>query len=129
MAVALKKNTESLRVNQEHITNIESKLLNMLDDSGIQYIRNGSELTLPGIISLSFDGKDGEAILHRMDLMGIIVSTGSACDSKSTEVSHVLKAIRLPNSLAKGTIRISLSKENTEVDVAKIAFALKRIIA
>lgn len=48
---------------------------------------------MPGIISLSFEGKDGEAILQRMDLMGICISTGSACDSNNTEISHVLQAI------------------------------------
>ena len=80
------------------------------------------------IISLSFDGKDGEAILHRMDLMGICISTGSACDSKNTEISHVLQALCMPESLAKGTIRISLGKNNTEEDVNAIVEALKKIL-
>lgn len=128
MAVALKKNTESLKANQDHVTSLERMLLNELDDSGIPYIRNGGELTLPGIISLSFDGKDGEAILHRMDLMGILISTGSACDSKSTEISHVLKALRLPDSLAKGTIRVSIGKDNTNGDIDAIASALRKIV-
>lgn len=60
--------------------------------------------------------------------MGICISTGSACDSKNTEISHVLQAIRLPESLAKGTIRISLGKDNTEKDVEAIAVALRKIL-
>ena len=57
--------------------------------------------------------------MHRLDLKGICVSTGSACDSKETQISHVLKAIGLEEMLAKGTIRISLSKYNTEQDVIR----------
>lgn len=128
MAAALKKNVENLEENQEHVVRLEKKLLASMNESGISYTRNGGDHTLPGIISLSFDGKDGEAILHRMDLMGISISTGSACDSKNTEISHVLQAIRLPESLAKGTIRISLGKNNTEEDVEAIALALKKIL-
>lgn len=66
--------------------------------------------------------------MHRMDLMGIAISTGSACNSKYTEISHVLQAIKLDDSLAKGTIRISLGKNNTEEDVKIIATALLKII-
>ena len=109
-------------------TDLENMLINSLNESGIPYTRNGGDHTLPGIISLSFDGKDGEAILHRMDLMGICISTGSACDSKNTEISHVLQALRMQDSFAKGTIRISLGKDNTEEDVEAIVIALKKIL-
>ena len=129
MAVALQKNVESLKDNQRYIISLEKTFLNKLNESKIKYIRNGSDRMLPGIISLSFDGKDGEAILHRMDLSGIIISTGSACDSTKTEISHVLKALQMPSSLAKGTIRISLGKENTEADITSIVSALKRIVS
>ena len=67
-------------------------------------------------------------ILHRLDLMGICISTGSACDSKNTQVSHVIKAIGVPEEYAKGTIRISLGKENTEEDIRKIIDALGTIL-
>ena len=60
--------------------------------------------------------------------MGICVSTGSACNSKDTEISHVLKAIGLEEKLARGTIRISLGKNNTLEDVEKIVSALKKIL-
>lgn len=83
---------------------------------------------LPGLISLSFPGAEGESILHRMDLMGICISTGSACNSKDTEISHVLRAIGLDEKFAKGTVRISLGKYNTEDDVEKIVKGLKRIL-
>ena len=128
MAVALKNNMEALDQNQIHVRNLERRLLFGLAQESIVFHRNGGINTLPGIISLSFDGKDGETILHRLDLMGIAISTGSACNSKNTEISHVLKAIKLENSLAKGTIRISLGKNNTEEDVDAIVAGLKKIL-
>ena len=67
-------------------------------------------------------------LLHRLDLMGISVSTGSACNSVDTEISHVLQAINLDESYAKGTIRISLGKNNTVDDVDLICSAIKKIV-
>lgn len=128
MATALKENIRCLCSNQKYILELEAKLIQLLDDSGLTYKRNGSENHLPGVISLSFPGHDGEAILHRLDLLGICISTGSACDSKNTQISHVLKAIGADTESAKGTIRISLGKSNSITDVESIADALKRII-
>jgi len=128
MAVALKNNCDALEANIKHIMHLERILIRELNEAGINYVRNGGASKLPGFVSLSFPRKDGEVILHRMDLMGIGISTGSACNSVNKEVSHVLKAIRLDESLAKGTIRISLGKYNTEEHVYKIVDALKRIV-
>ena len=71
---------------------------------------------------------NGESILHRLDLKGIYVSTGSACNSKNNQISHVLKAINLPLDFAKGTIRISLGKYNTLEDIKYIAETLSNIV-
>ncbi len=60
--------------------------------------------------------------------MGICISTGSACNSKSTEISHVLEAIDMGEELARGTIRISLGKANTAEEVEAISGALLRIV-
>ena len=76
------------------------------------------EHRLPGHISLSIPGISGEALMHVLDLKGIAVSTGAACDSRSTEISDVLKAIKLPVKLAKGTVRITFGAYNT-VDQAR----------
>lgn len=117
MAVALKKNCETIDENAEKLCRLETILLEGIH--GLDFMRNGAEKHIPGNISLSFKDKDGEALLHRLDLMGICVSTGSACDSVNTQISHVLKAIELPEEYAKGTIRISLGK-STIVDETKI---------
>ena len=128
MSKALKNNCDCLDLNQLHLRALERQLIQELDASGISYSRLGGKNTLPGLISLSFPKKDGEAILHRMDLKGICISTGSACDSKRTQVSHVLSAINLDRSLAEGTIRISLGKNNTKEDVSMIAATLISIV-
>lgn len=126
MATALKNNCDCIAENEQHILNLENLLICELEE--LDYIRNGSDKRVPGNISLSFKDRDGEALLHRLDLMGICISTGSACDSVNTQVSHVLKAIQLDDSYAKGTIRISLGKDNTEEDINAIAVALKKVL-
>lgn len=85
------------------------------------------ERRLPGHVSVSFPGLDGEALLHLLDLKGICVSTGAACNSRTTEISHVLKAIGLDERKARGTLRISLGHENMEEDVRRIASALSGV--
>lgn len=77
---------------------------------------------------MSFRGAEGEMLLHRLDLMGLCVSTGSACDSKNTQISHVLSAIHVLQEYAVGTIRISLGYENTKEEVEYIANSICKIL-
>lgn len=128
MAVALEKNCKKIEEHRKHLLNLENVLLESLRVSNLDFKRNGSSNHVPGNVSLSFKGSDGEVLLHRLDLKGICVSTGSACNSKETEISHVLKAMHVPEVYAKGTIRISLGKDNTVEEVQKITAALKSII-
>lgn len=128
MSVALKKNCSMMVENISKIRSLEKYLLTSLTATGKQFVRNGAN-TIPGIISLSFPGFDGEAILHRLDLRRICISTGSACDSKNTEISHVLRAIALDEDHAYGTIRISLGKLNTMEEVDAIVLELSKIIS
>lgn len=119
MATALSMNCSQIQKTQNHSAKMVELICSILNDAEVDYIRNGYSNGLKGTLNLSFRGKDGEAILHRLDLRGILVSTGSACDSNSVQVSHVIKAINVPDSYAKGTIRISLGKDNT-IEEAKI---------
>lgn len=128
MATALEENVTSVSENEVYLSHLEEILISKLIDSGVLFYRNGAGNHIRGNISLSFPDQSGEAIMHRLDLKGICVSTGSACDSQDTQVSHVLKAIGLEETLAKGTIRISLGKYNTEQDVMRIVQELTRIL-
>lgn len=124
MATALEYNCKRVSENLLHITSLENSLLNLLNKAGVDYVRNGDTNHIPGIISLSFQGYSGETLLHRLDLMGIIISTSSACDSTNSQITHVIREIGLNKKYAHGTIRISLSSENSLEDVEKIAAAI-----
>lgn len=128
MATALEKNCANIDKTAKHLHELETHLIGFLQKNDIEYVRNGSANRTPGNISLSFKNANGEGILHRLDLMGICVSTGSACDSKNTQVSHVLRAITLDDEYANGTIRISLGPNNTLEEVERIATCLIKIL-
>lgn len=72
------------------------------------------------VVSVSFPGVRGEVLLHTLEEKDIYVSTGSACNSKSTKTSYVLDAMGIDKKVAEGTVRISFSAMNTkqEIDVA-----------
>jgi cysteine desulfurase len=79
---------------------------------------NGHESeVLPNTLNVSFPGAEGEAILLHLDLLGISVSTGSACASGSLDPSHVLMATGLGPELAHGSIRFSFGKYSTMEEV------------
>lgn len=124
MAIALENNVKAIKENEEYVLALEEHLLNVLDNNNIPFIRNGNGKHMPGNVSLSFCGHNGETILHRMDLLGCMISTGSACDGHSDKLSHVLAAIGLSEEYAKGTVRISLSKDNTFDEVEYLAKSL-----
>lgn len=91
---------------------------------------NGSPVSrLPGNANFSFQFVEGATLLIMLDMKGICVSTGSACTSSSSESSHVLQAIGLPDDLARSSIRITIGRENTEEDIQTAADTLKEIIA
>jgi cysteine desulfurase len=128
MAVALKKNCDRMKESTRKLNDLEKILLGRLTDSGIDYIRNGSANHLPGNVNISVRGADGEMLLHRLDLKGICISTGSACDSVNTRVSHVIEAIRVPEIYAKGTVRITFGIDNSVDDAINIADSLVDIL-
>lgn len=121
MATALEENTKQLKQNHEYLLLLERLLIKELVTLNVNFMRNGSIEHLAGCISLSFPNMGSETLLHRLDLKGICISSGSACNSKSVQISHVLKAIGLNNSIAKNTIRISLGKHNSIEEVRYIA--------
>jgi cysteine desulfurase len=72
-------------------------------------------------VNVGFEGIDGEAMLHELDLEGITVSTGSACSAASPGPSHVLLAMGLTPEQAHASVRFSLGESNGEADVERIA--------
>jgi cysteine desulfurase len=83
---------------------------------------------LPNTSNISFEGLDGGDILAMLDDKGICVSTGSACNAESQEVSAVLRAMRVPYQVARGSIRFSLSRYNTRAEIDQTLAMLTKVI-
>ncbi|MET0753931.1 MAG: aminotransferase class V-fold PLP-dependent enzyme [Pyrinomonadaceae bacterium] len=111
------------------------ELRNKLEDTILETIPNASingtadrNLRLPNTSSISFENTNGEAILARLNDLGVCVSTGSACNSENHTASAVLQALNVPYSKAMGAIRFSLGRYNTEAEVDFILRELPKII-
>ncbi|MBQ2672029.1 MAG: cysteine desulfurase NifS [Clostridia bacterium] len=83
---------------------------------------------LPGNVNISFEGIEGESLLLFLDMAGICASSGSACTSGSLDPSHVLLAIGLPHEIAHGSLRLSLSEENTDEEIDYVIDQVKKIV-
>lgn len=86
------------------------------------------ENRLPGNANISFKGMDGSELVYRLDEYNICVSSGSACSSKNTTPSHVLKAINVPEEFLNGAIRTSFGDNNTFEEINYLINCLKKII-
>ena len=113
-----------------HTRTLRNKLIDGIL-ARVPYARlNGDrERRLPNNANISFEFIEGESILLLLEMQGIYASSGSACTSGSLDPSHVLLAIGLPHEEAHGSLRLTLGRENTEADVAKLLEVLPPIIA
>lgn len=127
LAAALEENCSQMNAAATKLYELEKALVSHLTLKQLIFRRNGIN-QLPGLLSLSFYNASGEMLLHRLDLMKVYVSTGSACDGSTTQISHVLKAIGLEEKYALGTIRISLGPSSTFSDVCTIADSILKIL-
>ena len=83
---------------------------------------------LPNNVNFSFQFVEGESLLIMLDMKGICASSGSACTSGSLDPSHVLLAIGLPHEIAHGSLRLTLSEENTEEEIDYVVDAVAEIV-
>jgi cysteine desulfurase len=83
----------------------------------------------PNTLNVSFEGVKGESLVMALDLEGVACSTGAACSSGSTEPSHVLTAMGLSKVEARGSLRLSLGRYNTEGDVDIALDAIAQVVA
>jgi cysteine desulfurase len=92
-------------------------------------MRNGSKTDrLPNTTNIAFANVEAEAVLLLLDQLGICASSGSACTTGSIEPSHVLTAMELSRELARGSVRFSLGRYNTEKEVDYLVEKLPEII-
>ena len=128
---AIKILDETIDTNEEKMKELQEYTLKKINSilSGYDYTLNGGfENRASNNISISFKDIDGESLLLALDLEGIYLSSGSACHSDSTEPSHVLKAIGVPEEYANGTLRISFGKYTTKKDIDFLISKIKEKI-
>ena len=110
-------------------TELRDYLIDRIEQE-VPYCRlNGDRrLRLPNNVNFSFRFVEGESLLMMLDMEGICASSGSACTSGSLDPSHVLLAIGLPHEIAHGSLRLTLSEENTKEQMDMVVAAVKRIV-
>ena len=92
-------------------------------------VMNGDrEQRLSHLSNMSFRFIEGEGLLINLDLEGVAVSTGSACSSGTLEPSPVIRALGVSDEVARGSIRFSFGKDNTEADVDYVVEVLSRAV-
>lgn len=91
-------------------------------------INGHSSRRLPNNCNFAFQFIEGESLLIMLDMAGICGSSGSACTSGSLDPSHVLLAIGLPHEIAHGSLRLTLSEENTKEEMDYVVGEIKRIV-
>ena len=128
MATALKDAVEEMPSISKKEKILRDKLFTELSKIPHSKINGDKENRLPNNFNMSFEGIEGESLLLLLDDKGICASSGSACTSGSLDPSHVLLAIGLPHEVAHGSLRLTLSKYNTEAEIDKTIKSVKEVV-
>ena len=129
LAKALELSYENLESEKAHILSLRNYLIEQLEKNFKDYKINGDSNGIYNILNvqLPFSESVTPTILFTLDMKGIAVSRGSACQSGSLVPSHVLEEILPKSEINKPSIRISLSHFNTKEDIDRLIEALKGV--
>lgn len=114
MAAAFKEANSTIEETAAKEIILRDRLIDGLSKISHSILNGDKERRLPGNVNFCFEGVEGESLLLLLDAKGIEASSGSACTSGSLYPSHVLLAIGRPHEVAHGSLRLTISKENTE---------------
>jgi cysteine desulfurase len=128
MAQAFDDACRDIDKNAEYLTALRNRLIDGLSKIPHSVLNGDKNNRLPGNVNMCFEGIEGESLLLLLDMKGIQASSGSACTSGSLDPSHVLLAIGLPHEVAHGSLRLSLSEENTMDEVEYIISTVPEIV-
>lgn len=128
MAAALEEACGNIDKNEEKLTVLRDRLISGLSEIPHSVLNGDAKLRLVGNVNFCFEGIEGESLLLLLDDKGICVSSGSACTSGSLDPSHVLLAIGRVHDIAHGSLRLSLSGENTEEEIEYTIKAVKEVV-
>ena len=117
MAAALTEAVQEIDENAKKVSALRDRLIAGLSKIPHSALNGDPSQRLPGNVSFCFEGIEGESLLLLLDAKGICASSGSACTSGSLDPSHVLLAIGRPHEVAHGSLRLTLSEENTEEEI------------
>ena len=129
MAAALEEACANLEVNAQKLTKLRDRLIAGLAKIPHSELNGDTVKRLPNNVSFCFEGIEGEAMLLLLDDKGVYASSGSACTSGSLDPSHVLLAIGRVHDVAHGSLRLSLSEENTEEEIDYIIASVAEVVA
>ena len=129
LAAAAKRSFSMLEEKMKKEIELRDYLISRIE-AEIPYCRlNGDrKKRLPNNVNFSFQFIEGESMLILLDSKGIAASSGSACTSGSLDPSHVLLAIGLPHEIAHGSLRLTLSEENTKEEMDYVVEQLTAIL-
>ena len=128
LGVAIEDMCSNIEENHKKVSALRDRLFEGASKISHSRINGDTEHRLPGNFSMCFEGIEGESLLLMLDMNGICASSGSACTSGSLDPSHVLLAIGLKHEVAHGSLRLSLSENNTDEDVDHILEVLPGIV-
>ena len=130
LAAAAKRSFSMLEEKMKKEIELRDYLISRIE-AEIPYCRlNGDrKKRLPNNVNFSFQFIEGESMLILLDSKGIAASSGSACTSGSLDPSHVLLAIGLPHEIAHGSLRLTLSEENTKEEMDYVVEQIKEIVS
>ena len=128
MAAALEEANAKIDENAVKLTALRDKLIVGLSEIPHSVLNGDYEHRLPSNVSFCFEGIEGESLLLLLDDKGICASSGSACTSGSLDPSHVLLTIGRVHDIAHGSLRLSLSEENTEEEIDCTIKAVKEVV-
>ena len=128
MVAALEEACASLEKSNATILRMRERLIDGLSEIPHSVLNGDRERRLCGNVNFCFEGIEGESLLLLLDDKGICASSGSACTSGSLDPSHVLLAIGRPHEIAHGSLRLSLSEENTMEEVDYMINAVKEVV-
>lgn len=128
LAKAMEIAEEDREKNIKKVKGLRDKIWQGIEQIKDVQLNGDLENRLPNNLNVSFKNAEGESILMMLDMEGIAISTGSACSSGSLEPSPILTAMGIKPEWSHGSLRITLGRFNTEVEVNQFLNVLPKII-
>lgn len=129
LAAALEEACETMEHDAARVRGLRDCFEEQLGQIEGAYVVGKEAARVPGISNVCFEGLDHQALIPLLDARGVCASAGSACSAGAVKISHVLRAMGVSESLAKGSVRFSFSVDTTQENGDDAAVAMREIAA